>query len=180
MDFSFVIFALFAIISVIGIVSLAIEYLLRFTRWRLIDFFRLNKLFGVPRVKDLSRKDLNKYFSYFVWAVMDKRCVLRNGCRVFEIVPLHAEEGHKYVVISRDNRPFEDVCRVTIDTDISGTVVKGTVTAQTTKDYENMMNIMGWNLKEVLRNLREVDADVKEAKQNIIDRYIEYMIREIL
>lgn len=42
------------------------------------------------------------------------------------------------------------------------------------------MNIMGWDLREVLKNLRAVDAGDSEAKQNIIDRYIEYMLREIL
>lgn len=151
-----------------------------FTRWRLIDFFRLNKLLGVPKVKDLNQEDLKKHIAYFVWVVMDKGYMLRNGCRVMEVNPLSAQEGHKYIVISKDNMPFTDVCRVTVDSDISGIEVKATIMPQSTKDYENMMNIMGWNLVEVLKNLREVDANVKETKQNIINRYIDYMMREIL
>ena len=90
------------------------------------------------------------------------------------------EQGHKYVTISRDNRPFQNVCHILVDTDIAGIEVKMTIVAQDTKAYENMMNIMGWDLREVLNNLRAVDAGDSKTKQNIIDRYIEYMLREIL
>lgn len=180
MILDFVLVTVIVMFCILIAVFLFLDYYIRFTRWRLIDLFRLNRLLGVPRVKDLSREDLNKHFANFVWLYMDKRFVLRNGCKVIEISPLSAKEGHKYVVISKDNRPFQDVCRISIDTDIPGMEVKATVIAKTTKDYENMMNIMGWNIREVLRNLREVDADDKEAKQNIIDRYIEYMMREVL
>lgn len=161
-------------------VFLVLFYLIGFTRWRMIDFFRLNKILGVPRVKDLSEKDVYRHFSYFVWGIMNRRSVLRNGCRVMEIFPLSAQEGHRYVVISKDNRPFRDVCYVTVDTDIAGIQVKATVIAQETKDFENMMNIMNWDIKEVFRNLREIEAGVETAKQNIIDRYIDYMMREVL
>ena len=180
MDLSYILLLITVLVCILGILFLYANCLIRFTRWRMIDFLRLNKLLGVPRVKDLTKEELDKHFSYFVWAVMDKKTVLRNGCRVMEIVPMSSQEGHKCVVISRDNRPFLDVCRVMVDTDIAGIEVKATVIAQSTKDYENMMNIMGWDIREVLRNLREVDADDKEAKQNIIDRYIDYMMREIL
>lgn len=162
-------------------VVISFFYGIGLTRWRLIDLLRLNKLLGVPRVKDLSNRDLKSAIAHFIWiGMMNKRFVIRNCCRVMEIVPISAQEGHKYVVISRDNRPFEDVCRVTIDTDIPGMEVKATVIAKSNKDYENMMNIMGWDIKEVIRNLREVDANVLETKQNIIDRYIDYMMREVL
>lgn len=176
----------FLLISTISIMSILVifvfitNYFIRFTRWRLIDLFHLNKLFRKPRVKDLSKNDLNRYFAYFAWIVMDRRFMLRNGCKVMEIIPLSAQPGHKYVVISKDNRPFDDVCRVTVDTDIPGMNVTATVTVQSLKDFENMMNIMGWDIRDVFQNLREVDSGNKKVKQNIIDSYIDYMLRVVL
>lgn len=180
MVLNYVLVSFIVVAFILVFLALYVNSLIKFTRWRLIDLFRLNKIFNIPRVKDLTKEGLDKHFAYFAWVIMDKHFVIRNGCRVMEIIPMSAEQGHKYLVISKDNRPFEDVCRVTVDTDIPGMDVKATVIAQTTKDYENMMNIMGWDIREVLRNLREVAADVKETKQNIIDRYIDYMMREIL
>lgn len=152
-----------------------------FTRWAIIDCLRLNRLFKKPKRTSLTFVELKSHVANVLWTKMKGgKPTYRNGSKLQEIHPLSEEQGHKYVSVSKDNRPFKNVCHVLIDTDIAGIQVKTTVVAQTTKDYENMMNIMGWGLREVLNNLRAVDANDEEAKQNIIDRYIEYMLGEIL
>lgn len=172
-------------IAVILVIILAIGVTLfrmvGFTRWAIIDGLRLNWLFKQPKRESLSLVELKSHVANVLWTKMKAgKPTYRNGSKLQEIHPLSEEQGHKYVTISRDNRPFHNVCHILVDTDIAGIEVKTTVVAQDTKTYENMMNIMGWDLREVLRNLRAVDAGDSEAKQNIIDRYIEYMLREIL
>lgn len=172
-------------IAVLIIIILAIFVTLfrmvGFTRWAIIDGLRLNRLFKQPRRESLSFVELKSNAANVLWTKMKVgKPTYRNGSKLQEIHPLSEEQGHKYVTISRDNRPFQNVCHILVDTDIAGIEVKMTVVAQDAKAYENMMNIMGWNLKDVLKNLRAVDAGDSEAKQNIIDRYIEYMLREIL
>ena len=166
---------------IIVVMFVTVLRMVKFTKWRIIDTFHLNRLFGIPRVSELTFEQLKSYVTNVLWTKMKGgKPTYRNGCKLQEIHPMSEEQGHKYVSVSKDNRPFKNVCHVLIDTDIAGIQVKTTVVAQTTKDYENMMNIMGWGLREVLNNLRAVDAGDSETKQNIIDRYIEYMLREIL
>lgn len=176
-------FNILAVVLLLIIVAMFVTILrmVRFTKWRIIDTLHLNRLFGKPKVRDLNFEQLRLHVANVIWTKMKGgKPTYRNGCKIQEIHPLSEEQGHKYVSVSKDNRPFKNVCHVLIDTDIPGIQVKTTVVAQSTKDYENMMNIMGWSFIEVLNNLRAVDAGDSEAKQNIIDRYIEYILGEIL
>ena len=175
------ILGIIALVCFVGLVILFCR-MISFTKQKIIDTLRLNRFFGIKRAKDLTYEELKQRVSKVIWTDMkpEGQATIRNGSILREIHPLSAQEGYKYVTVCRDNRPWANVCHVLISTDIAGLRVKPTVVAQTTKDYENMMNIMGLPLGEVFRELKAIDAGDSETKQSVIDRYIVYMMQEIL
>lgn len=155
-------------------------YTIRFTRQRIVDALRLNRMLKMKKAFDLTFDEVKARLSYIIWTKVGDKTIIRNGYLLREIHPMSAKEGHKYVVICRDNRPFKNVCPVTVSTDISGIKVEGVAETNNTKDYENMMIISGVPLHEIFRELRAVDAGDEEAKQTIVNNYITTVMREVL
>lgn len=139
-------------IAVLMIIILAIGVTLfrmvGFTRWAIIDGLRLNRLFKQPRRESLSFVELKFHAANVLWTKMKAgKPTYRNGSKLQKIHPLSEEQGHKYVTISRDNRPFQNVCHILVDTDIAGIEVKNDRSCSGYKDLRKYDEYHGLGFK---------------------------------
>lgn len=153
----------------------------RFTKQRIVDALRLNRLFRMRRAEDYSIPELQEMILALLWREFDKtKSTKRNGWVIRELFPLGSEKWHRYFGVFLDNAPYRNVCGIMLDVSITGTVFKASVEGDTEKDLENMMNIAEMPILEIIKNLKSIR--VKDAKviKKVRDAYVIYALRAIL
>lgn len=155
--------------------------MIRFTKQKVVDSLRLNKLFGMPRAIDLSYDELKKRVTRIAWKKLKpNQSITRNGWIIKEIHPVSAKEGYIYITVVRDNRPRMNQCHVCIACDIAALDFKATLVPQSLRDYEYMIYLLGLPERETMEELRAINAGLERARESVRDRYILLAMREVL
>lgn len=175
-------FTLTLLLAIIVLIFVVLWYIIRFTRQKVIDTLGLNRLLKVKKASELSYTELKTRVAEIAWKRMKEvpKIILRNGWVIKEILPISAEEGFKYMVVARDNRPGNNRCHVCFACNLIGTVVKPTITIQDNRDYEYMVWLLGLSEDEAYKQLKAINSGDSEMMESVKDRYIQLVMREIL